>query len=124
MNTVKWCLVKSLNPANYYPARITKADKEFVKKIDFKNIKFPLKIRGIHKIEKNNSIGSIVFGYENEEKHPIHVRKKCCEEQHVDLLLIGEEGKRHYVLIKDFSTFMYDPTSWKKRFLSILSTSF
>ena len=23
-------------------------------------------------------------------------------------LLIGEEGKRHYVFIKDFSTFMYD----------------
>ena len=26
----------------------------------------------------------------------------------VDLLLIGEEGKRHYVLIKDFNTFMCD----------------
>ena len=29
---------------------------------------------------------------------------------HVNLLLIGEEGKKHYVLIKDFSTFMYDRT--------------
>ena len=28
----------------------------------------------------------------------------------VDLLLIGEESKRHYVLIKDFNTFMYDNT--------------
>ena len=26
------------------------------------------------------------------------------------LLLIGEESKRHYVLIKDFNTFMYDYT--------------
>ena len=26
--------------------------------------------------------------------------------RYVDLLLIGEEGKRHYVLIKDFSTFI------------------
>ena len=32
------------------------------------------------------------------------------EEEHVDSLLIGEEGKRHYVLIKDFNTFMYDHT--------------
>ena len=36
--------------------------------------------------------------------------KKCCEEKHVDLLLIGEKGKRHYVLVKDFNTFMYDHT--------------
>ena len=50
-----------------------------------------------------------VFGYENKEKHPIYVSKKCCEEKHVDLLLIGEEGKRH-VLIKDFNTFIYDHT--------------
>ena len=33
---------------------------------------------------------------------------KKHEENHVDSLLIGEEGKRHYGLIKDFNTFMYD----------------
>ena len=27
---------------------------------------------------------------------------------HVNFLLIKEEGKRYYVLIKDFNTFMYD----------------
>ena len=36
------------------------------------------------------------------------ISKKCCEEKHVDFLLIGEEGQRHYVLIKEFNTFMYD----------------
>ena len=46
----------------------------------------------------------------NEEKHPIYVSKKCCEEKHVDLLLIGEEGKRHYVFINDFNTLIYDHT--------------
>ena len=34
--------------------------------------------------------------------------EKYCEEKNVVLLLIETEGKRHYVLIKDFSTFMYD----------------
>ena len=34
--------------------------------------------------------------------------KKCCEDKHVDLLLIREGEKKHYVLIKDFNTFMYD----------------
>ena len=40
----------------------------------------------------------------------IYQKKKCCEEKNVDLSLTGEEGKRHYVLIKDFNTFMYDHT--------------
>ena len=34
--------------------------------------------------------------------------KQCFEEKHVDLSLTGEEGKRHYILINDFNTFMYD----------------
>ena len=38
--------------ADYYPARITKANKNFAKRLDFKDIKFPVKIRDIHKIEK------------------------------------------------------------------------
>ena len=36
--------------------------------------------------------------------------KKCCEEKHVHLLLIGDKVKKHYLLIKDFNTFMYDHT--------------
>ena len=41
--------------------------------------------------------------------------KKCCEEKHVDLLLIGENGKRQYVFIKDFNTLMYDHTLHPRR---------
>ena len=36
----KWCLVRYLNPADRNPARITKADKDFAKKFDFKYISF------------------------------------------------------------------------------------
>ena len=56
--------------------RITKADKDFTKKIIFKDKKFPVKVRDINKIEKNNSISISVFGYENKKKHPIYVSKK------------------------------------------------
>ena len=34
---------------------------------------------------------------------------------HVDLLLIGEKGKRHYILIKDFNKFLYDYTLHRGR---------
>ena len=37
-------------------------------------------------------------------------KKKCCEDKHVDLVLIGEREKKNCVLIKDFNTFMYDHT--------------
>ena len=70
-----------------------------------------MKIRDINKIEEKDYIGINVFSYENKEKHLIYVSNKCCEERVADLLLIGEEGKRKYVLIKDFISFIYDHTS-------------
>ena len=95
----KCCLVRYLHPADHNPRRITKASKVFSKKLDFTDINLPGKIRAIHKIEKNNFIGISVF-YENEGKYPIYVSKKCFEESHDDLILTGEERKRHYIIIK------------------------
>ena len=61
-----------------------KADKDFAKKRDFKDIQFPVKIKDIHKIEKQNFIGISVFDYENKEKHPIDVSKNIVK---VNLLI-------------------------------------
>ena len=47
----KWSIVRYVNPAIHHPARIAKAGKDLAKKLDFKVIKFPVKIRDIHKIE-------------------------------------------------------------------------
>ena len=46
----KWCLVRQLNPADHDLRRITKADRGFTKRLDFKDIKTPVKVRDIHKI--------------------------------------------------------------------------
>ena len=59
-------------------ARITETEKDFAKKLDFKDIMFSVKVRDIHKIEKRNSTNISGFGYENKEKYPIYVSKKCC----------------------------------------------
>ena len=91
----KWGIVRYLNPANHHPARIKKTNKDLAKKHDFKDIKFPVKIRDVREIGKKDSIGISVFGYENKEKNPVYVSKTCHEEKHVDLLLILEEGKIH-----------------------------
>ena len=87
----KWSLFRYLNPADRNLRTITKAGKDFAKKLDFKGIKFPVKIRDIHKIGKKNSTSNSDFGYENTEKYPIYVSRKCYEEKHIDLLLIGKK---------------------------------
>ena len=45
----------------------------FEKELDFKDTKFPVKIRDLYKIAKNNCIG--IFGYKNKHKYLIYVSK-------------------------------------------------
>ena len=65
----------------------------------------------------------IVFGYKNKEKYSIYVSKKPLK-GHVDLLLIAKEGKKHYVLIKDFNKFMYYHTRHQENNFGTVFTSF
>ena len=51
--------------------------------------------------------------YENKKKYPIYVSKNTLK-RHVELLLVGEEGKRLYDLIKDFNRIMHDHTLPRK----------
>ena len=53
INALKWFLVRHLNPADRNPVRITKTDKDFAKKLDFKDIKFLGKTTDIRKTKKN-----------------------------------------------------------------------
>ena len=43
MECFKWCFVKYLNLADCNPAIITKADKDFAKNLDFKDMNSPVK---------------------------------------------------------------------------------
>ena len=63
------------NPLDHNPRRIAKSDKDFAKKLDFNDIKCPVKVSDIHKIEKKNSICISVFGYDNKGKHPVYASK-------------------------------------------------
>ena len=111
-----------LHPAEHNERRITKVDKDFTEKIDFKDMKFPVKYRDIHKIEKKVLSPLLFLDIKQGKISNIYIK----EEKHVDLLLIGEERKRHYVLIKDYSTFRYDHTlhGERKIFLLLWLTSF
>ena len=46
-----------------------------------------------------------VFRYENRQVYPIYLTEENFED-HMELLLLVNEDKSHYVYIKNFSTFM------------------
>ena len=54
-------LVRYLHPVDHNSKSITKADKDFAKKLDFKDIKLPVKVREIHKIEKRILLELVVL---------------------------------------------------------------
>ena len=49
-----------------------------------------------------------VFGYEN-KVYPLYISKKSYDRT-LNLLLITEQGKSHYVFIKDFNRLMFSRT--------------
>ena len=66
------------------------------------------------KIEVQNNICINAFGYENELVYPIFISKQKFEDS-MDLLLIIEDDKSHYVYIKDFNAFMFHKTKNKNK---------
>ena len=99
-----WAHIRHLNPQNKDPQRIKKSDKAFIQTLDYQGIEFPVTIKQIIN----------VFGYENKQPFPIYISKEKYGDC-MNLLLITEETKTHYVLIKDFNKFMFNQTKHKER---------
>ena len=110
----RWCHIRHLNPQDKDPQRIKKTDKQYVGKLDYSNIEFPVGVKHYNKIEKQNSINISVFGYEDKQPYPIYVSKEKYED-HMELLLVTENENKHYVLIKDFNRFMFNQTKHEHR---------
>ena len=110
----RWCHIRHINPQEKYPQRIKKVDKQYIEKLNYSGIEFPVCVKHYNKIEKQNSININVFGYENKQPYPIYISKEKNED-HMELLLITENENNHYVLIKDFNKFMYNQTKHEHR---------
>ena len=102
----RWCHIRHLNPQDKDPQRIKKTDKQYIEKLDYSSIEFPVTVKQINKIEKQNNIRINLFGYEEKQPFPIHISKEKYQD-HMELLLITKGENKHYVLIKDFNKFMF-----------------
>ena len=103
-----------MNPLKTHPERITKAERQMISGLDYIDLKFPVSKKDYDKIEKKNSICINMFGYENDLTYPVHVlveKFKYC----MDLLLITDDDKSHYVYIKDFNRFICNKIKHRNR---------
>ena len=110
-----YCHVRHINPVKIHPERIKKEDKNLVKDLDYDGVEFPLQEKYFDKIEVKNNICINVFGYENGLTFPIYVSDQKFENW-MDLLLVIDGDKSHYVYIKDFTRFMFHRTKNNKNY--------
>ena len=89
----RWCHIRHLNPQEKDPQRIKKSDRDYISKLDYSEIEFPVTIKQVNKSEKKkNNIRINVFGYEEKQLFPIYISKESFED-HMELLLITGESE-------------------------------
>ena len=91
-----------------------KADKKTAKKLDFDGIEFPVQEKYFYKIDVKSNICINVFGYRNGLVLPIYVSNEKFKNL-MDLLLLIDDDKSHYLYIKDFNRFMFNKTKNKNK---------
>ena len=110
----RWCHIRYLNPQGKDPQRIKKTDKTFICQLDYSSIEFPVTVKQINKIEKQNNICINLFGFEEKQIFPIYISKEKYQD-HMELLLITKGENKHYILIKDFNRLMFRQTKHEHR---------
>ena len=108
------CHVRHINPSKEHPERIKKTDKQIAEKLDFGGIEFSVQEKDFSKIEVKSNICINMFGYESGLVFPVYVSDQKFEDS-IDLLLLIDDDKSHYVCIKDFDRFMFHKTKNKNK---------
>lgn len=105
-----WCLIAKLFPTNdtKHKERLSNY-KELEDEIIMDNIKYPVKIKDIPKIEKMNNLTINVFGLEDEKRKetlfPIFI-SNYKSDIIIDLLYLENEDNTHFVLLTDLDSFL------------------
>ena len=104
-----WCHIKHLNLVQINPRRITRKDRELVNKLDYEGINFPVSKKNCCRIEMQNKIYINAFCYDNKFTYFVFLSDQRFSDN-MDLLLISNHFKSHFVYIKDFDRFMFNKT--------------
>ena len=109
---LKWAITRALNPVENHPERIDRELRETSKTLNWKGLKFPVKLSDINKFENHNSSICVnVFGYEK-LIYLLRISKHNYKrESTVNLLLISDNTKQYYCWINDISKLLSLQTS-------------
>ena len=105
-----WCHVRHLDLIDKSPQRITKEGKEFVDKLNYEGINFPVSKKDYDKIEIQNRICTNRFCYENKIVDAVYLSDQTFDDSMDLLLILG-----HYVYIKNFDRLMFNKTKNKNK---------
>ena len=109
-----WCHIRHLNLIDKNSQRITEKDKELVSKLNYERIKFPVSKKDYCKIEVENKISINGFSYDNKLTYPVYSSNPKLSDS-MNLLLISDKFKSHYVYVKYFDRFMFNKTKYKSK---------
>ena len=76
--------------------------RKFTGNYDWSGLEFPVSIKDIGKFENINNISVNVLGLEGEDIY-IHRNSNYKSDREINLLMISENGIRHYTAIKSLS---------------------
>ena len=109
-----WCHVRHINPVKIHPKRITQNDEKFANDLDYDGFQFPVGEKYFRKLETKNKICINIYCYQNRLTFPSYILDQKFEKS-IDLLLVTDENKSHYVYVKVFDRFMFHKTKNKNK---------
>jgi len=109
----KWAVTRALSPVDKNAERIDKTLRKQAERLKWDGIEFPVCSQDIGKFENSNDLSVNVFGYEKGYVYPLRISSKH-RERIADLLLISDDEKQHYCLIKSLSKLLASQVSKTK----------
>lgn len=80
--------------------------------LEMGDITYPIKLKDIAKVERDNNLSISVFEWDLEEHCTIPMRQGCGVGRAVELLYIENEFTSHFVLITNFNAYMRHKTKY------------
>ena len=108
----KWSVITAENVGMKDPQRVSNLRK-FTDNYDWSGLEFPVSIKDIGKFETRNNISVNILAVGGRDIY-IH-RKGRRMGREIDLLMVSEDGIRHYAAIKSLSRLLFSKNSNTKR---------
>ena len=105
---IKWSVIAVKNAGMKDPQRVSNLRK-FMDNYDWSGLEFPVSIKEIGKFETRNNISVNVLAVEGRD---VYIHRKCQRVgQEIKLLMVSENGIRHYTAIKSLSRLLSSKNS-------------